>query len=720
MTSAMGPSPSARNTDLEPAATRESRWLRLPPRASGYSAIALLIVSVVAACLYPSPAWAGEFFALSPQDFVRGDGDPQTSAVSFSVVDPGAYYFLRVHNGGSQQQYSLATGALLLLNGEQVLEPSDFEDDCLVLSPPVFVQDDNTLTVEVWGEANSGVTVEVIGVSPGEFFALSPQDLVRGTGDPEPVTTQFPVLNSSSEYFLRIYNGGKEQQYNRITDALISVNGELFVDLGDLPIGEPFLSVAVPLLNENVLSIEVRGEPDSGVTVEVVGIDPGEFSASGPRDFVRSTGGPVNESVPFSVLNPSSDYFLRIYNGGKEVHYGLISSGLFYLNDEPVFEPNDFGCMDSYMARQVALLEDNLLLVQLRSGPGTGVTVEVVGVDTYPPLITAIADPPPNPAGWNNSSVTVSFECVDAISEVVFCAEPVLVETEGPGQEISGTAVDVAGNTATTTLTLNIDLTPPQVTPPAPRTFAAVDAAGTPATEPAIATFLSSVEVSDNLDSSVTAVAVSPPSVFPIGSTTVTFAAVDTAENSSSATSIVTVADLSPPVITSPQPISVAGTSSSGLPATDPAIAAFLAGASATDNVDGQVPVSVLNPPSQFPPGSTIVTFVASDSAGNTATATSTVFVEYTPPPLTLTITEPADGEVLGSTPIVVRGQVSDPDARVVVQEHSGHHLGNRVRGRGFARRRTERTDYSCKGFRRPDRICNSKRRSSIPSRPSR
>ena len=88
----------------------------------------------------------------------------------------------------------------------------------------------------------------------------------------------------------------------------------------------------------------------------------------------------------------------------------------------------------------------------------------IVNIDKTPPAITGAASPPPNPAGWNNSNVTVSFTCSDALSGIASCTPPVMVTTEGVGQIVTGTAVDKAGNTATAGVTINLDKTPPTIT----------------------------------------------------------------------------------------------------------------------------------------------------------------------------------------------------------------------------------------------------------------
>ncbi|HBA38326.1 MAG TPA: hypothetical protein DCZ05_00875 [Deltaproteobacteria bacterium] len=87
-------------------------------------------------------------------------------------------------------------------------------------------------------------------------------------------------------------------------------------------------------------------------------------------------------------------------------------------------------------------------------------------LDKTPPSIMALRTPGPNANGWNNSDVTVSFACSDGLSGIDSCGPtPQVVSFEGAGQSRTGTAVDMAGNSASTTMSgINIDRTLPMVT----------------------------------------------------------------------------------------------------------------------------------------------------------------------------------------------------------------------------------------------------------------
>jgi hypothetical protein len=51
----------------------------------------------------------------------------------------------------------------------------------------------------------------------------------------------------------------------------------------------------------------------------------------------------------------------------------------------------------------------------------------------------------------------VTFTCADALSGVESCPQPVTLTEDGPNQVVTGTAVDLAGNSATATVTVSID-----------------------------------------------------------------------------------------------------------------------------------------------------------------------------------------------------------------------------------------------------------------------
>lgn len=88
------------------------------------------------------------------------------------------------------------------------------------------------------------------------------------------------------------------------------------------------------------------------------------------------------------------------------------------------------------------------------------VPLTVVATAT-PPGIMAQALPTPNANGWNDSIVMVTFICTAGSANVVSCPNARLVSTEGTNQLVTGIATDAAGGNVSTSVTLNIEKTPP-------------------------------------------------------------------------------------------------------------------------------------------------------------------------------------------------------------------------------------------------------------------
>jgi HYR domain/Bacterial Ig-like domain (group 3)/FIMAH domain len=190
-----------------------------------------------------------------------------------------------------------------------------------------------------------------------------------------------------------------------------------------------------------------------------------------------------------------------------------------------------------------------------------------------------------------------------------------------------------------------IDKTAPTVTAPANITTEATSAAG------ATVTYSTATAV-DTVDGPLPAVCTpASGSVFPLGPTTVSCSATDTAGNTGTASFTVTVLDTTAPAVTVPTSIVAEATS--------PAGAAVTFTATATDTVDGPLPVTCTRAPgSTFPLGPTTVTCSAVDTAGNTGMSSFTVTVQDTTAPVygsapnvTADATSPAGAVVTYSTP---------------------------------------------------------------------
>ncbi|MGI0061865.1 MAG: HYR domain-containing protein, partial [Nitrosotalea sp.] len=142
------------------------------------------------------------------------------------------------------------------------------------------------------------------------------------------------------------------------------------------------------------------------------------------------------------------------------------------------------------------------------------------------------------------------------------------------------------------------------------------------------------------------------PSKFPLGTTMITWTAMNAGGNTAKAVQKITIIDTTPPTITAPPNVTVQATSSDhntvnlGLPSTYDAV-----GVESVTN----------DAPPYFSLGQTVVTWKAIDPSGNVATATQTVTVQDTMPP---TMKAPADMTVNATgtlTPVNV-GQATTTD----------------------------------------------------------
>ena len=372
------------------------------------------------------------------------------------------------------------------------------------------------------------------------------------------------------------------------------------------------------------------------------------FNAFGPKQYTRAAGEPAPVTSQFTVRNPAARYSIAIENNG-------VSSAIVTLNGVEIFGPNDFKQHALTLSKEVTVAAQNTLIVELRGQPNESLLLRVVGNDEDLPSIAAAAAPPPNAAGWNNGNVTVSFACGDATSGIASCPPPVVAALEGADQIISGTAYDVAGNSATASVTLDIDRTAPAIAILSPEEGATVT--GLQATVTG--------KVIDAL-SGVTAIACNgTPAPLANGQFTCTvgviagenvlsFAATDAAGNRGTASRTVHVS-VSPVVrITEPasfafvniSPITVRGTVSDRS-------ATVTVGGIATPLTNGSFSVQV-----PLVEGNNNITAVAEIASGEAGVGSVQVTLDTTPPHVT--IYSPADGATTTDASITISGLVND------------------------------------------------------------
>ncbi len=166
------------------------------------------------------------------------------------------------------------------------------------------------------------------------------------------------------------------------------------------------------------------------------------------------------------------------------------------------------------------------------------------------------------------------------------------------------------------------------------------------------------------------ATSATPTGQFDEGTTVVTLTVSDGIQSVTDTVSI-TVVDTTAPVITCPSNVTVECTGNCGIEKTDPQLAAFFAGVSATDVCDA-TPTITDDALSFIPLGTTTVKFTATDDSTNASTCTATITVQDTIPPeitvgLDRLVLRPPNHKLVDIKAAVTVTDICDPNATFVL-----------------------------------------------------
>ena len=195
----------------------------------------------------------------------------------------------------------------------------------------------------------------------------------------------------------------------------------------------------------------------------------------GPRQFTRQTGKPFVEQASFNKTNPLGGPYKLIILNGTESGGNRISSANIWLNGQSIASPSDFNQHVYIIEKDVTLQDSNLLEVELRSSPGSFITIRIVDQDQTPPAVSLN----PLPACLNTPAITVTGSTDDHAAAIKVNGADASIgsgPTSGPfpfsapvslseGQNlITATATDRCNNAATAQTSVTLDTFPPGVT----------------------------------------------------------------------------------------------------------------------------------------------------------------------------------------------------------------------------------------------------------------
>ena len=131
--------------------------------------------------------------------------------------------------------------------------------------------------------------------------------------------------------------------------------------------------------------------------------DTNVFVLFGPKEYVRSAGPPTPVIDAFSVQDPTAPFQIALVRAA-------VSSASITLNGIAIFSPREFAANAKLASKSIVLQPNNQLVVELRGGPGTSLTVWIVGCCSAPaPLILDTTTAPTSgQAGVTSISITGS------------------------------------------------------------------------------------------------------------------------------------------------------------------------------------------------------------------------------------------------------------------------------------------------------------------------
>jgi hypothetical protein len=549
------------------------------------------------------------------------------------------------------------------------------------------------------------------------FAVFGPQTYQRERGKPVTVHNRFSVTRpSSTRFFLRLtterarafiwVNGDlvvRPQDFREGSGGDRDDRNDDREDRHDDDDDDARVTLVekqVTLRRSNDIAVQVRGRPSATLSVEIVGIDddPPTITAAATPPANPNGWNNTDVVVSFSCsdaisgiatcpppVTVTSEGRGQIVTGQASDKAGNTATATLTLNIDktaptlaasPSPAPNGNGWNNSDVVVDFPC-SDALSGVDTCPGPSTVttegraqvVTGEIVdragnrasasltlAIDKTAPVMTSSLSPAPNAAGWNNSDVTVSFECTDpGGSGVPECPAPRVITTEGR-LTLDGTIVDAAGNTATTAVVVRLDRTAPTVTITSPSDGSKLGTPTVTITGTVAETLSGTANVTcDGSPATLSDASFSCDVNLDLGANRIAVEAVDAAGGVGSAHVTITFVNAPKVTIVEPRPLSLFDASPIRVTGTvdDPGVQVAVNGVAAVVSGNTFIADSVT-----LREGNNLVTAGAINSAGGTGTASVNVVLDTTPP--VVHIDAPGEGSLLTAQQVTVTGMIND------------------------------------------------------------
>jgi hypothetical protein len=296
----------------------------------------------------------------------------------------------------------------------------------------------------------AGLSLSAVGQSPVPSCALLYRYTPADWGPPDTATVTVVLDDGEADWTLTLALKGASKRPFLVTP--------IGFDFGDVALG-----ATAPDQTSTVTNVTVEAMPERLAVLATTSGGPLVVSAVGV------------EATPFGGTTDCDDVTL---SPGE-------TCTIDYAFTPAAFGPaatTAEGQLEYHVALNGAAASPGRSLVLQQNGTATvqPFVIDLKGVarDDVPPTITVTVTPAaPAATGWYNLATgapTVSFTCTDPepASGIASCTGPTTLGTLATPQTVNGTAVDVAGNTASVTSpALLVDLVAPKLTCPAAPTF---------------------------------------------------------------------------------------------------------------------------------------------------------------------------------------------------------------------------------------------------------
>ena len=184
------------------------------------------------------PQYGEEVAVFGPVQYVRGSGKPVVDTRTFSSPITGSDLTLRLINGDGDMKHRVGSGRVVL-NGEEIVWPADFNKTVETIEKGVTIQETNEISVTLNGKPGSFITLTVYGTAPvntadqtfiyGRVFSAQTDDpltgaIIRCAGK--------EVQSDADGYWHLMFDEGGLYKIDIAKPGYTEVNRKIFLETG--------------------------------------------------------------------------------------------------------------------------------------------------------------------------------------------------------------------------------------------------------------------------------------------------------------------------------------------------------------------------------------------------------------------------------------------------------------------------------------------------------